>query len=105
MPTTPALWPARQRLFWLKESKVSRRKSEELRWLATAPRPNIRVRLARLAARVNHPKGSDILRINDVAKTATECGQETVLRYASVPQPLTPRRGAARGQTITRGPK
>ena len=59
LPTTPELRASRQRHLL-----------RELRWLSTASRLDICDRLAKLAAEVDIPQGSDIYRITDLAKAA-----------------------------------
>ena len=50
-----------------------------LRWLATFSSPDIYARLARIASRVNFLQGSDIYRVNDMAKTVKERRRAAVL--------------------------
>ena len=69
IPTTPAFWALRKCPLALEEIKVCQRTRGELRVSATAPRPDICARVARLAARVNLLEGGDIYRINDLVET------------------------------------
>ena len=55
----------------------------ELSWLATVSRPDICVRLARIAFRINALQGGDVYRINDLAKTAKKWQPATVQKSAS----------------------
>ena len=58
---------ARQKTMSLEDTELRQCKIGELCWLATASRPDICARLARIAYRVNSLKGSDVYRINDLA--------------------------------------
>ena len=49
----------------------------------TVSRPDICARLARIASRINALKGSDVYRINDLAKTVKTWQKATQLQYAS----------------------
>ena len=52
-------------------------------WLATASRPDICARLARIASRMHSLHGSDAYRINDLVKTVTAWQRAAILKYPS----------------------
>ena len=52
-------------------------------WVATFPRPDLAARLARFPYRINSLYGSDVYRINEVARAAQEWQEATVLKCAS----------------------
>ena len=69
LPTPPQIWAARQETLSIGNVKLRRRKLGGLCWLATAPRPDFRPRLAHIASGVNSLQGSDVNRIHDLGKT------------------------------------
>ena len=77
--TSPQLWAARQQLLSPEDVKLRQCKLGELCWLASAFRPVIRARLARIASRISSPRGGDVHRINDLVKTVKEWQPATVL--------------------------
>ena len=79
LPTISQLWAARQKPLSLEDMKLRRCKRGECCWLASAPRPDISARLARIASRVNPPQGSDVYRMNDLAKTVEVWREATFL--------------------------
>ena len=85
----PALWKRRRNPLTGKEKWLRQRKMGELRWLATASRPDICARLAQLASKVNGLKGSDIYFVSDLFKTVEVWQPRAVLKYASSPFPFS----------------
>ena len=80
-------------------------KMGELRWLATVPRPDIRARLAELAAKGNELQASDIYRIHALIKSARTDQHRTPLKYASSSFPLSPAGSGTRGRQRVSGEK
>ena len=107
--TSPELWPSREHPLSSNDAKLRQCKAGELCWLATEPPPGICARSPQIAPRVNAQQGSDIYRINELAKTVAEWQQAAVLKYASLPQSGAPASGdvegrmRGRGETIHRG--
>ena len=85
LPTPPRLRAARQKTFSIEDIKLRQCKLGELFRLATVSRPDICARLARIASRVNSLQGSDVNRINDLAKTVSVWPQAAILKYFSSP--------------------
>ena len=81
--TSPQMWGARRKLLSPEDVKLRQCKHGELCWLATVSRPDICVRLARIASRINELTGSDGYRNNDLAKTVKTWRKATQLKYAS----------------------
>ena len=103
VPTTPALYAAQQYPISLKKIKARQCKLRGLRRSATGPRPDIRARHSRLAARVNSLWGRGVYRIDDLVSTVKGWQQEPVLQKASSSQTLAPASGVAGGRMRTRG--
>ena len=78
---SPQLWADRQKTLSIQEIKLRQRKLGELRRPAMVPRPDICMRLARLASRANSSQGSDEYRINDLVKTVNVWHEAAILRY------------------------
>ena len=78
--TSPQLWAARQMLFSPEDVNLRQCKLGELCWLATVSRPDICARLARVAPRINAPKGCDVYRINVLVRIAKKWQPATVLK-------------------------
>ena len=95
----------RQRLAPLEESRVRRRKLGELRQVATLSWPDIRSRLARLAAPVNSLRDSDMYRVDDLVRKVKAWPQDAVLKKTPISRPITPARGAVDGRMRARGRK
>ena len=88
LDTSPTLWKARQR-YPSDEDKLRRQcEMGELCWLAAVSRPDICALLAQLASKLNNLQGSDIYRINDLAKTVRIWQPRTSLKFASSSFPL-----------------
>ena len=92
--------------------KLRQCKLGEFRWVAAAPRPDIRARSARIASRINALRGSDVYRINELVRVAKEWQRATVLEYASASRPWETLGGGSkakvdlcnRGEKVCRGP-
>ena len=67
--------------------KSRRCKLGELRRVATTSRPDICVRLARIASRVNAICGSDVYRSHELARVVMDRQQAAALKYASPSRP------------------
>ena len=55
--------------------------------VARVSRPDICVRMARIASRINSLSGSDVYRINELVRAAKEWQKATALKYATSPRP------------------
>ena len=82
-PTSSELRDSRQRPLSMGTVRLRQCKLGGLGRLAAASRPDIRARVAQLAARGNSLHGSDIYRINELFETAKEWRKETTSRYVS----------------------
>ena len=80
-PTTLQSWAAWQKTLSPEKIKLRQCKLRKLRWLAAASRPDICARSARIASRVNSPQGSDVYRINDLARTVEAWRKASTLKY------------------------
>ena len=69
LSTSPELWVSRQRPPASDEIKPRQCKLGGQCWLATVSRPDTHDRTVRSASRGDLPQGSDIYRIDDLAKT------------------------------------
>ena len=87
--TTEELSDSRQRPLKMEDIRRRQCKVGELCWLATVSRPDICVRLAQLASKVNSLRGSDTYQGNDLIETAKDRKQATVLEYQSGPHLCT----------------
>ena len=83
LPASPKFWAGREGPLSTDESKMCRRKSGELLWVATVSRPEIRARLGETVSRIGSLCRSDVYRINDLARAAKEWRETTALKYAS----------------------
>ena len=83
LPTSPELWAGRKNALSMEYIKLHQNKLGELRWAATVSRPDICARLARIASRINAPRGSDVYRINELVRAVKNWRPATVLEYAS----------------------
>ena len=99
--------PASPQLFTLsiEDIKLRQCKLGDLCWLATVPRPDTCARLAQIASRVNSLQGSDVYRINDLAKTVEVWREATVLKYLLSSHKGKPERGTEDGKLRQRSEK
>ena len=82
--------------------KLRQCKLGELRWVAAVSRPDICARLARIASRITALCGSDVYRINELARVVTDWQQATAPgRGGKVPTVLRKRGEKAHGGSTT----
>ena len=103
IPTNHELWASRPRPLSMEDVRIRQCKLGKLRWPATVPWPDVRARLARLAARVNSLPGRDMSRTNDLVKTLALRKTETP-KYASSSHRSELARGDADEKMLTCGP-
>ena len=87
LPTSPERWAGRKNPLSTDGVKFRQCKLGELCWVAAASRPDICVRVARIALRINALCGSGVIRINEIVRAAKEWQQATVLKSASPSRP------------------
>ena len=102
-PTSRRSRAARQEPLSLGDIKLRCCALGELCWLATVSRPDICARLARIASRVNSPRGSDLYRINDVAKTVKVWQEAAIWKFLSAAHMRQHAKGDVGGQMRKRG--
>ena len=66
--TSPQLWAARQKMLSFEDVRLCLCKHGELWLLGAVSTPDVCARLARIASRVNSLQGSDVYRLDDMAK-------------------------------------
>ena len=103
LPPSPQLWAARQKMLPSEDIKLCRCKRAQLCRLAAVSRPDICARLARIASRVNSLLGSDVYRINDLAKTVKAWQPLAILKYLSSSHMSKHARGDADREMRRRG--
>ena len=81
-------------------AKLRQYKLGELRWVATASRPDISARLARIAQRVNALCRSYVYRIHALVRAADAWRQAIVPKYASPSRPWRALGGSGKGRRI-----
>ena len=86
-PTSPGLWAGRMAPLSMDYIKLRQRKLGDLCWVTAVSRPGICARLARIASRINAPRGSDLYRINELVRAAKDWQRAAVLKYASPSHP------------------
>ena len=86
-PTSPKMRAGRRNPLSMDGIKSRRRKLGGLRRVARVSRPDICSRWARIATRINALSGSDVFRINELARVAEKWQQATALRYSSATRP------------------
>ena len=87
LPTSPEMWARRKEPLSLDEIKLRQRKQGGVRLFAAVSKPDICVRLARVASRVNALCGTDVLRINELVRSVREWRTATAPNYASPSRP------------------
>ena len=83
LPASPELWAGREGPLSMDETKMRQSKLGELCSVATASRPDVCARSARIFSRANSLRGGDVYRINEPARAAGEWQKATALTYAS----------------------
>ena len=69
------------------ETKMRQCEFGEFCWVATVSRPGSCARLAKIASRFTFFRGSDVYRINDLARAVMGRKKATAPMYASAPHP------------------
>ena len=105
VPTPPKLSASRQRPLPAAHAKLHQSKLGDPLRLATASRPGICAKLARIGSRIDSVPDNDIYRINDLAWTVKEWQTATILRYASSPRRRSFVRSDVDGNMRARGEK
>ena len=72
LPTSPALWAGRMHPLMADDAKLRQCVLSDLRWVAAVSRPDICARLARIASRINAPRGRGPLRVSELVRVAKE---------------------------------
>ena len=87
LPTPPSLCAGGKEALSMDFAKLRQCKLGELRWVATVSRPDVCARLARIVSRINALCGSDVYRINVLARVVKDWQQATAPKYASPAHP------------------
>ena len=89
LTTSSSLCAGRKEPLSIDYMELRQCKLGELRWVATVPRPDISTMWARIVSRINALCGSDVYRVNVLARVVEDWQQETALKYASPSHPWT----------------
>ena len=87
LPTSPALWAGRTNSLSADDAKLRQCLLIDLRWVASVSRPDICARLARIAPKIDAPRGRSLYRVSGLVRVAKERQLATVLRDASSSHP------------------